>query len=79
MVDWYNGSLDYNLRENEFDLRATERVAIIGNGNIAVDMSRVLIRNVNDLKSSDAPQTVIDHLCQSKLHLIELVGRRGIT
>lgn len=79
MVDWYNGSLDYNLQPNEFDLRETERIAIIGNGNIATDMSRILIRNVDDLRTSDAPASVIDHLAQSKLHTIEMVGRRGIT
>ena len=79
VVDWYNGSLDYNLKANEFDLRETERIAIIGNGNIATDMSRVLIRNVDDLRTSDAPASVIDHLAQSKLHTIEMVGRRGIT
>ena len=47
MVDWYNGSLDYDLRAEEFDLRATRKLAIIGNGNIACDISRMLFRDVN--------------------------------
>jgi len=55
IVDWYNGSLDFNLSKEEFDLDRTERIAIIGNGNIACDMSRILLRNPNDLNTSDAP------------------------
>ena len=79
VVDWYNGSLDYNLKPNEFNLEETERVAIIGNGNIACDMSRVLLRSPKDLATSDAPQSVISHLSKSNLHTVEMVGRRGIT
>ncbi len=79
VVDWYNGSLDYNLTQEEFDLRATERIAIIGNGNIACDMSRILLRNYDDLRSSDAPSKVVEQLKASKLHTIEMIGRRGIT
>jgi hypothetical protein len=79
VVDWYNGSLDYNLKPSEFNLEETERVAIIGNGNIACDMSRVLLRSPKDLATSDAPQSVISHLSKSNLHTVEMVGRRGIT
>ena len=60
VVDWYNGSLDFDLGEDEFDLKAIERLAIIGNGNIATDMSRVLLRPPADLDSSDAPTGVIN-------------------
>ena len=60
VVNWYNGSLDFDLKQEEFDLRTTERIAIIGNGNIACDMSRILLRNYDDLKSSDAPSKVIE-------------------
>lgn len=52
---------------------------MIGNGNIACDMSRILLRNVDDLKTSDAPKSVIDHLQKSNVHCIEMIGRRGIT
>ena len=60
VVNWYNGSLDFDLKQEEFDLRTTERIAIIGNGNIACDMSRILLRNYDDLRSSDAPSKVIE-------------------
>lgn len=68
-----------NLKEEEFDLRETERIGIIGNGNIACDISRMLLRPVEDLKTTDAPMSVLDHLAKSKLNCIEMVGRRGIT
>ena len=44
IADWYNGSLDYNMSKEEFDLSQIERAAIIGNGNIALDISRILLR-----------------------------------
>jgi ferredoxin/flavodoxin---NADP+ reductase len=66
------------MQPEEFDLGQTERVGIIGNGNIACDMSRILLRNVDDLRTSDAPKTVIDHLARSNVHCIEMIGRRGI-
>ncbi len=67
------------MKSDEFDLEQTERVAIIGNGNIACDMSRILLRDVNDLKTSDAPQPVLDQLARSNVHCIEMIGRRGVT
>jgi len=79
IVNWYNGSLDNDMKPEEFDLENTERVAIIGNGNVACDMSRILLRNVDDLRTSDATKTVIDHLARSNVHCLEMVGRRGIT
>jgi hypothetical protein len=79
LVDWYNGSLDFNLEPDEFDLRSCETLGIIGNGNIACDISRVLLRPYEDLQSSDAPTSVYEKLKTSKLHCIQMVGRRGIT
>ena len=60
VVDWYNGSLDMDLKENEFDLNLIEHMGIIGNGNIACDISRMLLRPYADLQSSDAPLSVIE-------------------
>ena len=59
VVDWYNGSLDFNLTQDEFDLSKVEHIGIIGNGNIACDISRVLLRKADDFKTSDAPESVI--------------------
>jgi hypothetical protein len=60
VVDWYNGSLDFDMTPDEFDLERIKRVAIIGNGNIACDISRILLQKVDNLRTSDAPKSVID-------------------
>lgn len=79
VVDWYNGSLDMNLDiKTEFDLRNTERIAIIGNGNIACDISRMMLRPPEDLNSSDAPESVLEAIRESKVNCVEMVARRGI-
>lgn len=79
MVNWYNGSLDADMKQAEFDLTKTERIAIVGNGNIACDISRVLLRPAGDFSTTDCPDSVIEQLKRSSLHTVEMVGRRGIT
>jgi len=55
IANWYNGSLDFNMTKEEFNLEETERIAIIGNGNIALDISRILMQPYENLKVSDSP------------------------
>lgn len=78
IVDWYNGSLDCS-EGNEFNFEEINHLAIIGNGNIACDISRMLLKEVNDFKDSDAPSHVLDTLRKSRLHTIQMIGRRGVT
>jgi hypothetical protein len=71
VVDWYNGSLDNNLNiQKEFNLEKIEHLAIIGNGNIACDISRMLLKNVDEFNNSDAPTHVLETLRKSKLNTI---------
>ena len=79
VVDWYNGSLDMNLVEGDFDVKQLEHIAIIGNGNIACDVSRMLLKDVNLFRDSDTPSNVLEALSKSKVHTVEMVARRGIT
>lgn len=73
-VAWYNGHPDY--RERQFDL--SQKVAvIIGQGNVAVDVCRVLAKTVDELKVSDIAQHALDALAQSQITDIYMVGRRG--
>ena len=73
-VGWYNGHPDY--RELEFDL--TQDVAvIIGQGNVAADVSRILSKTVDELKHTDIAQHALDVLAESKLKEIHVIGRRG--
>ena len=80
VVDWYNGSLDNNLNiQKEFNLEQIEHLAIIGNGNIACDISRMLLKNVDEFTNSDAPTHVLETLRKSKLNTISMIARRGVT
>lgn len=73
-VGWYNGHPDY--RDRTFDLDQDVAV-IIGQGNVAVDICRILMRPVDDLRSSDIAEHALEALSRSKLREVHIVGRRG--
>lgn len=73
-VGWYNGHPDY--REREFDL-SHEVAVIIGQGNVAADVSRILSKTVDELKHTDIAQHALDALAESKIKEIHVIGRRG--
>ena len=73
-VGWYNGHPDY--QDREFDL--SSRVAVvIGQGNVAMDVSRILAKTVDELKNSDIAERALEVLAQSKIKDIYVIGRRG--
>jgi ferredoxin--NADP+ reductase len=75
VVGWYNGHPDFVACAPVLDC---ETAVVIGNGNVALDVARVLARDPATLaESSDAPSSVIAHLAQSKLKRIIVLGRRG--
>lgn len=73
-VGWYNGHPDY--RDREFDL-SHEVAVIIGQGNVAADVSRILAKTVDELKHTDIAQHALDTLAESKIKEIHVIGRRG--
>ena len=73
-VGWYNGHPDY--RDCRFDLGA-ERVAVIGMGNVAVDVVRVLARTAEELHGTDIAGHALDALRESRVRHIYMIGRRG--
>lgn len=73
-VGWYNGHPDY--RDRVFDLEQ-ERVAIIGQGNVAADVCRILMRPVDELRASDIAEHALDALSRSKVREVHVIGRRG--
>lgn len=73
-VGWYNGHPDY--RDREFDL-SHETAVIIGQGNVAADVSRILAKTVNELKHTDIAQHALDALAESNIKNIYVIGRRG--
>ena len=73
-VGWYNGHPDY--RDRTFDL-SHETAVVIGQGNVAADVSRILAKSVDELKHTDIAQHALDALAESKAKKIYVVGRRG--
>ena len=73
-VNWYCGHPDVD--PDRFVLDA-EAVAVIGVGNVAVDVARILIRDPDELRDTDVSQPVLDALIASKVREVHVIGRRG--
>jgi ferredoxin--NADP+ reductase len=73
-VAWFNGHPDY--RDREFDLTA-ERVAVIGVGNVAVDVARILCRTPDELAKTDIADHALEALSNSSVREVYMLGRRG--
>ncbi len=73
-VAWYNGHPDF--RQYEFDL-SVESVAVIGVGNVAMDVTRILAKSVAELRSTDIADYALDELRDSKVRRIHIFARRG--
>jgi ferredoxin/flavodoxin---NADP+ reductase len=73
-VAWYNGHPDY--RDCTFDL-TQERVAVVGVGNVAVDVVRILCRTPEELAKTDIADYALEALRKSRVKEVYLLGRRG--
>jgi ferredoxin/flavodoxin---NADP+ reductase len=73
-VNWYCGHPD--MDSGAFTLDA-ESVAVIGVGNVAVDVARILARDPAELHTTDVPQPVLEALHASKVREVHMIGRRG--
>jgi ferredoxin--NADP+ reductase len=73
-VGWYNGHPDY--RDHAFDF-SHEKAVVIGQGNVAADVARILATPVDDLRRTDIAEHAIESLSKSRIREIHIVGRRG--
>jgi len=73
-VAWYNGHPDY--RGLEFDLSARTAV-VIGNGNVAADVTRMLTLSPNELERTDIADHALQALRASRIERVVVLGRRG--
>jgi ferredoxin/flavodoxin---NADP+ reductase len=73
-VAWYNGHPDY--QDIHFDLDV-ERAVVIGVGNVALDVARMLALTPEELASTDTTDQAIGAICGSSIREIVVVGRRG--
>ena len=73
-VAWYNGHPDY--ADLEFNLD-TEAAVVVGLGNVALDVARMLLRSHEDLRGTDMADYAIEALRSSRVRTVYLLGRRG--
>jgi ferredoxin--NADP+ reductase len=73
-VGWYNAHPDY--AEENFDL-SCERAVVIGNGNVAMDVARMLALTDHELRQTDTADHAIEMLDAKKIREIVVLGRRG--
>jgi ferredoxin--NADP+ reductase len=73
-VAWYNGHPDY--ADRQFDL-SSEVAVIIGQGNVAVDVCRILAKTADELSRTDIARHALDVLAASRVRNILMIGRRG--
>jgi len=73
-VAWYNGHPDY--RDLTFDL-SQERAAVVGVGNVAADVTRILSRTPEELAATDIADYALEALSASRIREVYVLGRRG--
>ncbi len=73
-IGWYNGHPDY--RQAEIDL-SVSRVAVVGNGNTAIDAARILLRSPAELEKTDLAAHALEALRNSRVSEVFILGRRG--
>jgi len=73
-VAWYNGHPDYS--DYKFDL-SHERAAVVGIGNVAIDVARILCRTRDELFKTDIADYALEALSNSRIREVYLLGRRG--
>jgi ferredoxin--NADP+ reductase len=73
-VAWYNGHPGY--ADRQFDLSAT-RAVVIGNGNVAIDVGRMLVLDPDEVGATDTADHAIADLAAAQVEHVILLGRRG--
>ncbi|MEI4277096.1 FAD-dependent oxidoreductase [Klenkia terrae] len=77
VVAWYTGHPDADRPRVEAALARARDVVLVGVGNVALDVARVLARSPAELEHTDMPQHVLDVLAAAPVERITLLGRRG--
>jgi len=74
-VGWYNGHPDHT--DLEVDLMSCDRAVVIGNGNVAVDVARMLVLSAQELAPTDTADHALEVLGRSTIKEVVIAGRRG--
>jgi ferredoxin--NADP+ reductase len=73
-VAWYNGHPEF--ADSEFDLSAT-RAVVIGNGNVAIDVARMLVLDPDEISTTDTADHALEGLAKAQVEHVIMLGRRG--
>ncbi|MGU3405818.1 FAD-dependent oxidoreductase [Methylobacterium brachiatum] len=74
-IGWYNGHPD--AAGLSFDL-STERAVVIGHGNVALDIARILLKTPDELRHTDIAAHALEALDESRIREVQIVGRGGV-
>jgi len=74
-VGWYNGHPDFQTQHLDLSI---ERAVVVGMGNVAMDVARLLVRDPSELSETDITHDALVALRESKIREVVLLGRRGI-
>ena len=77
VVSWYTGHPDADRARVEAALARARDVVVVGVGNVALDVARVLARSPAELAGTDMPQHVLDALAAAPVGRVTVLGRRG--
>jgi adrenodoxin-NADP+ reductase len=73
-VGWYNGHPDFTELDPDLEI---ESAVVVGNGNVALDCARLLVRTKNEMKVSDIADQAGEAIYQSPVKDVYILGRRG--
>lgn len=74
-VGWYNGLPEY--ADLNPDLTSGETAIVIGQGNVALDVTRILLAPLDELRKTDISEHAVEALSKSKIRDLKIIGRRG--
>lgn len=74
-VGWYNGLPEY--ADLDPNLGAGSCAVVVGNGNVALDVARILLAPLEDLRKTDIAEHALEALSRNKVKNVTVLGRRG--
>jgi adrenodoxin-NADP+ reductase len=74
-VGWYNGHPSY--RDLKLPLDDTDTAVVVGQGNVALDVARILLSPIDELRKTDITEYALEALSKSRIKHVHVVGRRG--
>ena len=76
-VGFYNGLPEASYLRNQIRLDSHDSAVIVGLGNVALDVARILLTPVDILRKTDITEEALEMLTKSRIQKVYVVGRRG--